>query len=72
MAQLPLGSKWSQVLNNLNKQEEAMDEKDNSNVLEPPKDVDRNSSTSVNISMSSFGLRLKFFDDLLGCSPSTR
>ena len=73
MAQLPQGSKWSQVLNSLNEQEEAARvEKGDSNVLKVTKEVDRDSSTSVNMSISSFGIRLKWFDDLFGISPTTR
>ena len=74
MTQLPQGSKWSQVLNSLNEQEEAeaRDEKGDSNVLKVTKDRDRDSSTSVNMSISSFGIRLKWFDDLFGISPTTR
>ena len=78
MAQLPQGSKWSQMLNSLNEQEEAGDEKDekdekgDSNVLNVTKEIDRDSSTSVNMSISSFGISLKWIDDLFGISPTTK
>ena len=73
MAQLPQGSKWSQVLNSLNEQEEAARvEKGDSNVLKVTKEVDRDSSTSVNMSISSFGISLKWIDDLFGISPTTK
>ena len=76
MAQLPQGSKWSQMLNSLNEQEEAArdekDEKGDSNVLKVTKEIDRDSPASVNMSISSFGISIKWIDDLFGISPTTK
>ena len=74
MSKLPQGSKWSQVLSSLNEQEEAMDDKGDNNVLKVTREIDRDSSTSVNLNMSisSFGIRLKWFNDLFGISPTTK
>ena len=72
MTQLPSGSKWFQVLDNL-KQEEDEDEKSDVNVLKIPKDRehDLDSSTSVNMT-TTFGFRLRWFDDFFSISPTTR
>ena len=70
MTQLPSGSKWFQVLENL-KQEEDEDEKSDVNVLKNPKKHDIDSSTSVNMT-ATFGFRVRWFDDFFSISPSTR
>ena len=70
MTQLPSGSKWFQVLENL-KQEEDEDEKSDVNVLKNPKEHDIDSSTSVNMT-ATFGFRVRWFDDFFSISPSTR
>ena len=74
MAQIPLGSKWSQVMKSLNKNDESRDEKDDSNVLKIAKEIDRDSSTSAsaNMSISYFGSSFKWFDELFGISPTTK
>ena len=74
MAQIPLGSKWSQVMKSLNEQDESRDEKDDSNVLKIAKEIDRDSSTSAsaNMSISYFGSSFKWFDELFGISPTTK
>ena len=70
MTQLPSGSKWFQVLDNL-KQEEDEDEKSDVNVSRIPKEHDKDSSTSVNLT-ATFGFRVRWFDDFFSISPSTR
>ena len=72
MTQLPSGTKWFQGLNGLKQQEE--DEKEKKDVLKIPKEHDRDSSTSVNMSTSfgSFGISLRWFDDFFSISPTTR
>ena len=74
MAQLTQGSKWSQV-NNLNEQEEAArDEKGDSNALKVSKEIDRDrdSSASVKMSISSFGISIKWFNDFFRISPTSK
>ena len=65
------GSKWSQVLENLNKQDEAGDGKRDVNVLKTTTEIDKDSSTSLNMS-SNVGFRLWWLEDFFSISPTTK
>ena len=60
------------MLNSLNGQEDASDEKGDSNVLKITKEIDSDSSTSVNMSLTYFGSSLKWFEDVFDISPTTK